>query len=144
MLQIPEPKLRVPAQCFAVPETSGADAWHRGVIFLRLSHALPRSHPLDRHGTARSRLFSGDLLQHPVLLSRHDLHQLSHQPHLVQPHVLQVPQRFLASLWPQNQKSSKISSRPEGNIQHDFHNHHQLLQCAAGLLVEEVFEDIAS
>ena len=144
MLQVSEPKLRVPTQSAAVPEASGADVRYSSPVLLRVPHALPRFHPLDHRGTTRSRPFSRDVLQHPLLLPRHDLHQLCNQSHPVQPHVLEIPRWFLASLWPQNQKQPKISSRPEGNLQHDFHNHHQLLQCAAGLPLEEVFENVTS
>ena len=73
-------------------EADRGDARHRRPLLLRLPPPLQGPHHVGGHLPLRDiRPYQPRaVLQHSIFLSPHVLHQLRHQPHPIQHHVLQV------------------------------------------------------
>lgn len=101
-------------------QASGGNAGSGRGELLHLPSALPAAHNHRRLGTAGE---SGVLLRAGQFLPHHGLPQLSRESHPVQPHVVQVPQRLLAPLRPQEVRPPGHRDQLVGGA----HQHHVVL-----------------
>lgn len=104
----------------ACSPASRHDAGDRRLVLLPLSASIPHPHRLDRHPPRlHSDPRNGRLLQLPLLLPHHAVHELRRQSDPVQLDVLEVPSRFPKSLRMPKTQQERLAPP----ARHDSHHH---------------------